>query len=44
MEMRGIDGEGRKANEDNLLWFLQDLLKRVVEVYEEKNLPHYFLP
>ena len=42
--MRGIDGEGRKANEDNLLWFLQDLLKRVVEVYEEKNLPHYFLP
>ena len=44
MEMRGIDGEGRKANEDNLLWFLQDLPKRVVEVYEEKNLPHYFLP
>ena len=37
-------GDGRKPNEDNLLWFLQDLLKRVVEVYKEKNLPHYFLP
>ena len=44
MEMRGIDGEGRKANEDNLLWFLQDMLRRVVELCEEKNLPHYFLP
>ena len=44
MEMRGIDGAGRKPNEDNLLWFLQDMLKRVVEVYEEENLPHYFLP
>ena len=44
MEMRGIDGEGRKANEDNLLWFLQDMLRRLVELCEEKNLPHYFLP
>ena len=44
MEMRGIDGEGRKANEDNPLWFLQDMLRRVVELCEEKNLPHYFLP
>ena len=44
MEIRGIDGAGRKPNEDNLLWFLQDMLKRVVEVYEEENLPHYFLP
>ena len=36
--------EGRKANEYNLLWFLQDMLKSVIEVYQEENLPHYFLP
>ena len=36
--------EGRKPNEDNQWWFLLDMLKKVVEVYEEKKLPHYFLP
>ena len=36
--------EGRTPNEDNLFLFLQDMLKRVVEVYEAENLPHYFLP
>ena len=36
--------DGRKPNEENLLWFLQNTLKKVIEVYEEENLPHYFLP
>ena len=35
--------DGRKPNKENLLWFLQDMLKKVIEVYEEENLPHYFL-
>ena len=35
--------DGRKPNKENLLWFLQDMLKKLIEVYEEENLPHYFL-
>jgi len=33
-----------EATEDNLWYFVKDLLEMVLEVYKDKNLPSYFFP